>query len=142
MERQEPLTRKELLHAIGKTEETIKKGLSIDEMIPIFVKYRLSLRVYDYKTNLIFKYDPHIRNKHQKVMYVLQHDAHIYTMNHNLKQLAQRLEQEHKINVHVSSDYTFQFQEDDEDVSYKMIQHVDDILDILRETTGRRTPFT
>ena len=68
---------------IGKTEENIKQGLCIDEMIPIFVALRLALRVYDYKVNLIFKYDPKVRNRNQKAMYVLQHDGHIYTMNHN-----------------------------------------------------------
>ena len=99
VQRQEPLTRERLLRSINKTEDDMKHGICIDDMLPLYIEYRLSLRVYDYKTNLIFQYDPVIKNKNHKTMYVLQHDGHIYTLNHDLKALAQQLKKEHKINV-------------------------------------------
>ena len=116
VQRQEPLTRERLLHSINKTEDDMKHGICIDDMLPLYIEYRLSLRVYDYKTNLIFQYDPVNKNKNHKTMYVLQHDGHIYTLNHDLKALAQQLKKEHKINVQVSSDYLFQFNNDEQDI--------------------------
>ncbi|MFM7985184.1 MAG: hypothetical protein ACKPKO_38290, partial [Candidatus Fonsibacter sp.] len=57
------ITRETILEVLGKTEENIKKGLTIKEVLPLFEKkYKLKLRVYDVFCNLIHKYDPEVPN--------------------------------------------------------------------------------
>ena len=88
------ITREVLLQTIGKTEEAVKQGLSIEDVLPFFVKYRLQLRVFDKFYKLIHKYDPPTRNHHNKTMFCMVTDGHVYTLNHQqkrLEQLKQRL---------------------------------------------------
>ena len=40
------ITRETILEVLGKTEEDIKEGLTIKEVLPFFEKYKLKLRVY------------------------------------------------------------------------------------------------
>jgi hypothetical protein len=51
---------------MGKTEDTIKSGISIDDMMPFFVKFKLSVRVFDKFYKLVFRYDPLVRNNNNK----------------------------------------------------------------------------
>ena len=85
------ITRDIILETQGRTEDNIKEGLSISEILPFFVKYRLQLRVFDSFYKLIYQYDPPIRNHHNKVLYCMMKDDHIYTLNHNINKLNQRL---------------------------------------------------
>ena len=41
------ITREIILETIGKTEENVKEGLSIDDVLPFFEKHRLQLRIFD-----------------------------------------------------------------------------------------------
>ena len=41
------ITREIILETIGKTEENVKQGLSIDDVLPFFEKHRLQLRIFD-----------------------------------------------------------------------------------------------
>jgi len=41
--------------------------------------------VFDYFLNLIYQYDPPIRNHHNRVLYCMMKYHHIYTLNHNIK---------------------------------------------------------
>ena len=52
------ITRESILELLGRTEEDIKEGLTMDEVKPFFEKYKLKLRVYDIFYNQIYKYDP------------------------------------------------------------------------------------
>ena len=52
------ITRESILQIISKTEDNIKDGLSIEDMLPFFKKYSLSVRIFDAFYKLIFKYDP------------------------------------------------------------------------------------
>ncbi|MFM7982040.1 MAG: hypothetical protein ACKPKO_22245 [Candidatus Fonsibacter sp.] len=56
------ITRDTILEVLGKTEENIKEGLTIKEVLPFFQKYKLKLRVYDVFYNLTHKYDPEVPN--------------------------------------------------------------------------------
>ena len=56
------ITRETILDVLGRNEEDIKDGLTIDEVLPFFKKYKLKLRVYDVFYNLIFKYEPDTPN--------------------------------------------------------------------------------
>ena len=79
------MTREIILQIINKTEDDIKNGLSVHDILPFFVHFRLQLRVYDRFSKLVFSYDPPIRNHHNKVLYCLMDYDHIYTLNHDLK---------------------------------------------------------
>ena len=61
-------------------------------------------------------------------------DGHVYTLNHNIKQLEQKHEElEERINsLTASSDYVVK--EDAQSRVAKMIDNVDDILRIARES--------
>jgi len=83
------IKRASILATIGKTEENIKEGISIEDLVPFFEKHRLQLRVFDKFYKLVFRYDPPNRNHNNKTMYCLQADNHIYTLNHDLDRLAQ-----------------------------------------------------
>ena len=54
---------------LGRTEEDIKDGLTIKEVLPFFEKYKLKLRVYDVFYNLIHKYDPEAPNFNNRPFY-------------------------------------------------------------------------
>ncbi len=54
------VTRETILEVLGRTEADIKDGLTIEEVLPFFHRYKLKLRVHDVFYNLIFKYDPDI----------------------------------------------------------------------------------
>jgi len=87
-QRREALTREKMLDIVGKTEENVKQGLTINEMLPFFEKYKISIQIYDKFYNCIFKYAPEgPRNHHTKNMYCLIHGNHIYTLNHDLNKL-------------------------------------------------------
>ena len=58
--------------------------------MPFFEKHRLQLRIFDKFYHEIFKYDPPVRNHHNKAMYCMMADDHIYTLNHNVKRLEQK----------------------------------------------------
>ena len=73
------ITRATILNDIGMTEDTIKHGISVNNILPFFVKYKLQLRVFDIFDKLIFMYDPPIRNHHNKIMYCLIKGNHVYT---------------------------------------------------------------
>ena len=55
-------TQATILEVLGRTEEDIKDGLTINEVLPFFEKYKLKLRVYDVFYNLIHRYDPQVPN--------------------------------------------------------------------------------
>ena len=56
-----------------------KNGLSIEDVLPVFVKHRLVLRVFDKVCKEIFKHEPQDRSHHNKAMYCMMSDGHIYT---------------------------------------------------------------
>jgi hypothetical protein len=68
--KRKPITRETILQDIGKTEEDIINGISVQDIVPFFTKYNLQLRVFDIFGKCIFKYDPPNRNHHNK-SYVL-----------------------------------------------------------------------
>lgn len=69
------------------SEETIKEGLSVRDVLPFFEKFKLCLKVFDEIGRLIFKYIPDSPNKNEKRCYVKLKGNHIYTLNNNLEKL-------------------------------------------------------
>ena len=82
------ITRTSILATIGKTEENVKEGLSIEDVLPFFKKHRLHVRLYDKFYKMVFKYDPPTRNHNNKTMYCLMTDGRIYTLNFDLDRIA------------------------------------------------------
>ena len=127
------ITRASLLETIGKTEEEVKQGLSIEDVMPFFVKYRLQLRVFDKFYKVVHKYDPPNRNHHNKAMFCLVTDGHVYTLNHMRSRLEQ-FEDEEADQVHrVEVGENYLVREDAEAKPARMIDNIDDILRILKE---------
>ena len=63
-------------------------------------KYKLKLRVYDIFYNLIHKYDPEVPNFNHRPFYCVTDGDHIYTLNTDLDNLAQKSEDDdYKISV-------------------------------------------
>ena len=83
------ITREIILEILGKTEEHLKEGLSITEVLRLFVKYRLQLRVFIFIiwfTNTIHLFEIIII----KLFYCRMKGDHIYTLNHNIDRLTQQ----------------------------------------------------
>ena len=68
-----------ILDIIGKTEDNIKEGISINDISLFLEKFRLQIRIYDQFYKMVFQYDPLIRNPHNKVLYCMMDDNHTYT---------------------------------------------------------------
>ena len=86
------ITRETILEVLDRTEDNIKQELTVDHVLPFFVKYKLMLRVFDVFYKLIFKYDPPVWNSNNPPMYELADGDHVYTLNHDLKRLEQKQE--------------------------------------------------
>ena len=125
------LPRSIILSIIGKTEDNIHAGVNSKDVLPCFIKFRLQLRVYDCFFKLILRYDPPKRNCHNKAMYCMIKDNHVYTLNHDIKSLEQKPQTETKLVVKASNDYHIN---DTKGITYfKMIESVDDLMVILQE---------
>ena len=84
------ITRETILEVLGRTEADIQDGLSIEEVLPFFQKYKLKLRVYDVFYNLIFKDSPEVPNFNNPALFCVTDGDHIYTLNTDLDRLAQK----------------------------------------------------
>ena len=137
---QNKLRREDILKLLNQTEESIKQGLTIEEVLPFFVKCKLRLRVYNKFYNIIFKYDPPVENRSHKAMYCLDDGDHIYTLNHDLDRLAQKsceeIDDKEIQKLICKTDYRLDKDGEDKKRKYRMIKHIDDILPILRELSG------
>jgi hypothetical protein len=129
------ISREIILNVLNRTEENIKEGLSVEDILPFFIKYKLRLRVFDMFCKLIFKYDPPSFNNNNKVLHCMTKGDHIYTLNYNIKSLEQKQNEEDDASEYIvkaSPDY--KVSKDDEETNYyKMINTVDDILKIIKE---------
>ena len=70
----------------------MKEGLSILDVQPFFVEFRLQLRVFDQFYKLFHKCGPPTRNHHDKAMYCLMAGGRVYTLNHDDRRLKQGLQ--------------------------------------------------
>ena len=129
------LRRETILKLLDQTEESIKNGLTISEVLPFFVHCKLKLRVFDIFYKLVFKYDPPVANRTNKAMYCLDDGDHIYTLNHEVDRLSQKhdeeVEDKELKKLICKTDYMLD-KEDKDKRRYKIIKHAEDILSILR----------
>jgi hypothetical protein len=97
------LTRQKIIMMMGKTEKDfIKEGATIQNMEPIFIKYRLKVRMFDALVEkILYKYDPPFPDSHAKPFYCMVKDNHIYVLNYDLKTLEQTQNDEGDKNEHM-----------------------------------------
>ena len=124
------LTRQKLLTILNKTEETVKQGISVKEVLPFFKEYKLNLRVFDVFGKLVCRHDTETRNNHNKAMYCMIKGNHVYTLNYDLKSLDQKMNAKPEFCVKASSDYVLRDEKETPD--YKMIAHVDELLGMIK----------
>ena len=121
------LTREKIIMMIGKTEKNfIKDGASINDLEPIFVKYRLKVRIFDaFAKHIIYRYDPPFPDFHAKPFYCMIKNNHIYVLNYDLKSLEQKLNDEgDKKRAHASEEFYIQKEKDEDDERCKMINNL------------------
>ena len=123
------ITRENILELIGKTEEDVKYGISINEMLPFFKKYNLRLRIINEFSNIVKQYDPEKVNKNFPPFYGLIKDNHIYTLNFNHKELEQKVLQTNDLEIFASENFKCDSQET---VPHKMVDSVHDLLKLTR----------
>ena len=88
------LTREKIIMMMGNTENNfMKEGAAMKDLEPIFVKYRLTVRIVDaVAKHIIYNYNPPCPDCHAKPFYCMIKNIHIYVINYALKSL------EHKHN--------------------------------------------
>ena len=63
--RKNRLTREKVIEIIGRDDIKVK-GITINEMEPVFKEFRISVRIYDYFNRLIYSFNPEVRHHHLK----------------------------------------------------------------------------
>ena len=85
------MTRDKVLKLMNLNEEEFKEnGASVEDMERVFEEFKLTVRLYNCIGQKIYTYDPDKKNKNVNVLFGLMKGNHIYTMNDNIKSIAQR----------------------------------------------------
>ena len=74
------ITRQDVLNIINKTEEDLKEGLTIQDIVPFFERYRVPLRVLNTLYTCIYRYDPPVQDRHYPVMYYVKETMYIHVI--------------------------------------------------------------
>ncbi|MFM7990338.1 MAG: hypothetical protein ACKPKO_64585, partial [Candidatus Fonsibacter sp.] len=82
--------------------------------------------------NLIHKYDTDVPNFNHRPFYCVADGDHIYTLNKDLDNLAQKSEDDDDYNISVGSKFHIP-DKPSERSNHIIIKHIDMMLDILRE---------
>ena len=85
------MTRDKVLKLMNLNEEEFREnGASVEDMKPVFEEFKLTVRLYNCIGQKIYTYDPDKKNKNITVLFGLIKGNHIYTMNDNIKSIAQK----------------------------------------------------
>ena len=87
---------------------------------------------------MTFKYDPANRNHHNKPMYCMMTDGHIYTLNHDVKRLEQKQDEQDTYTPTVGEMYYIN--EEAKPRPAQMIANIDDILQVIRNMPQPEDP--
>ena len=96
-------------------------------MQKVFEEYNLQVRVYNFFSHLVYKYDPPKRNHNIKTLYAMVKNNHIYALNHDLKSVQQN-QSSTSLVVRATTDYYLN--EKEAPPKYRMIKDGDSILKI------------
>ena len=87
---------------------------------------------------MIFKYEPANRNHHNKPMYCMMTDGHIYTLNHDVKRLEQKQDES---DTHIPKvGETYYINAEAKPRPAKMITQIDDIMQVVRDMPKPEDP--
>ena len=127
------LSRKKILELLNATEEEIHEyGISINAMKKVFHFFNLPVKLYDYRSQLIFQFIPsNYGNGHRKRIFTaLIKNNHIYPINANQDRLSH-------LNGEVSLDFSasknFYLTDRTEPPKYKIFSHIDELLKLTDE---------
>ena len=135
------ISRESILKLRGLTEENICEGLTIQEVLPFFEKFKLKLRVFDVFYNFIFKYDPKVPNFHNRPLYCVADGDHIYTLNKDPDSLAQKAESD-DFKVFANSNFRIP-DKPKEKPNCRVTAPIRDLLVTLREEpVGKENPHS
>ncbi len=114
----------------------MKQGLSIENVMPCFVKHRLRLRVFDKFCKRTHKYDPSARNHHNKTIFCVISDGHVCTLIQQQKRLEQYVGEDEAEGRKSQVGEQHLTKEDAEAKPAKMTDSIEDILRILKGEDG------
>ena len=127
-----------ILKLINKTEqEFTESGASIDDMIPVFIKYRMRVRIIDQLGKIIFSYSPEMFDRNIRALYAMVKNNHIYTLNNNIQRLEERQNTDDACVVRARPDYHLSDRE--KPSICKMFSTIDDIFEMVKATIANRT---
>lgn len=128
----------EFVHSIIAPEKELREsgnGYNYQEIVKFFKLFKISIYLFDIHLNVKEYYNPSSRNNNigSAVIYVMQHDKHIYRLNHNLKRLEQKLE------FHIDRlqqickvpNNKYFLKKKDEEIKSILIQNADDVFEIM-----------
>ena len=114
------LTRDTILKLMNLNEEEFKdNGASVEDIEPVFEEFKLTVRLYNCIGQKVYTYDPLNKNKNITVLFGMIKGNHIYTMNDNIKSIAQK-ELEESMKICASTD--FRLNSKDKPVKYVFFQ--------------------
>ena len=125
------MTRDKSLKLMNLDEEEFRvSGASVEDMKPVFEEFKLTVRLYNCIGQKIYDYTPANKNKNITVLFGMITGNHIYTMNDNIKSIAQK-DIEEDMNICASTD--FHLNSKDKPVKYDFSNGIDDIMGIVKD---------
>lgn len=94
--KQKHCDRETLLKLLNKSEEDVKNGVSLNEMIKIFNYYNVTVRAFDVHHRTIYE---RMGNNGSGILSLLLKDEHVYLMNHDEKAIAYEKAKEYDLIV-------------------------------------------
>ena len=125
------MTREKIFKLMNMTEEEFKEhGASVEDMIPVFEEFKLTVRLYNCVGKKVYSYEPERKNKNISALFGLIKGNHIYTMNDNISSIAQ-WDFEDNLCLNASTD--FRLNSRDTHVRYEMFKSIDDTMKIVKD---------
>ena len=125
------MTRDKVLKLMNLDEEEFRQnGASVEDMERVFEEFKLTVRLYNCIGQKIYSYDPDKKNKNITVLFGMIKGNHIYTMNDNIKSIAQK-ELEENMKLCASTDFRLNSKE--KPVKYDFFNGIDDIMGIVKD---------
>jgi hypothetical protein len=116
------ITRNKILNVINLTEDEIKNGISIKQLIPLFEYYNLRVLVIDELNNKVYERDG---SDNIKKLYMMIKNGHLYLLNNYVKEI-DNLESDSDFVVNKPSP-NFKCCDEETSVDYIMINDVHDV---------------
>ena len=125
-------TREKLLELLNVSEDSVKNGLTVKDVVPFFEKFKLQLKVFNEIGKLIFKFIPDSPNKNEKVCYCLLKGNHIYTINNNKEKLRLKEVDDDDEDLLIQPSQNYYVNEEAEPIPAIIISSVDEIPNIVK----------